>query len=126
MRQKTVITKLLQNIPDVYYKVRRVLRSASSVTKCDKNLLQRASGITKCDKLLLQSASCITKCDKLLLQSASGITKCGSYYKVRRNSSNFGRSYDTSPITAEQKRVCNFQKNYWLAHNIVKQNTYCF
>ena len=68
--------------------MRQVLRSASSVTKCDKNLLQRAS--------------CITKCDKLLLQSASGITKCGSYYKVRRNSSSFGRSYDTSPITAEQ------------------------
>ena len=57
MRQKTVITKLLQS----------------------------ASGITKCDRLLLQSASGITKCDRLLLQSTSGITKCDRYYKVRRN-----------------------------------------
>ena len=71
MRQKTVITKFLQSVTDVYYKVRQVLQSAS--------------GITKCDRLLLQSASGITKCDRLLLQSASGITKCDSYYKVRRN-----------------------------------------
>ena len=97
---------------DGFCKVRQVLRRASNITKCDKSLLQRASGITKCDKLLLQSAS--------------GITKCDSYYKVRRNSSSFGRSHDTSPITAEQKGVCDFQKIYRLAQNIAKQNTYCF
>ena len=57
MRQKTVITKLLQSVTEVYYKVRQVLQSASGITKCDR----------------------------LLLQSASGITKCDSYYKVRRN-----------------------------------------
>ena len=58
MRQKTVITKLLQSVTEVYYKVCQVLQSASGITKCDR----------------------------LLLQSASGITKCDSYYKVRRNS----------------------------------------
>ena len=57
MRQKTIITKLLQSVTEVYYKVRQVL--------------QRASDIPKCDRLLLQSVSVITKCD--------------SYYKVRRN-----------------------------------------
>ena len=71
MRQKTIITKLLQSVTEVYYKVHQVLQSAS--------------GITMCGRLLLQSASGITKCDRLLLQSASGITKCDSYYKVRRN-----------------------------------------
>ena len=69
MRQKTVITKLLPSVTEVYYKVRQVL--------------QGMSGITKCDRLLLQSASGITKCDRLLLQSTSGITNCDSYYKVR-------------------------------------------
>ena len=73
MRQKRVITKLIQSVTEVYYKVRQVLQSSS--------------GITKCDRLLLQSASGITKCDRLLLQSASGTTKCESYYKVRRNTS---------------------------------------
>ena len=72
MRQKTVITKLLQSVTEVYYKVRR-------------QVLQSASGITKCYRLLLQSASGTIKCDRLLLQSASGITKCDSYSKVRRN-----------------------------------------
>ena len=57
MRQKTIITKLLQSMTEVYYKVRQVLQSVS--------------GIPKCDRLLLQSVSVITKCD--------------SYYKVRRN-----------------------------------------
>ena len=46
MRQKTVITKLLQSVTEVYYKVRQVLQSETS-------LLQSASGITKCDRLLL-------------------------------------------------------------------------
>ena len=71
MRQKTVITKLLQSVTEVCNKVRQALQSVS--------------GITNCDRLLLQSASGITKCDRMLLQSALGITKCYSYYKVRRN-----------------------------------------
>ena len=61
MRQKTVITKLLQNVREVYYNVRQVLQSASGITKCDR----------------------------LLLQNASGITKCDSYYKVRRRNPSF-------------------------------------
>ena len=63
MRQKTVITKLLQSVAEVYYKARHVLQSVSEITKCDR----------------------------LLLQSASGITKCDSYYKVRRNRCTKGR-----------------------------------
>ena len=57
MRQKTAITKLLQSVTEIYYKVRQVLQSTSGITKCGR----------------------------LLLQSAPGITKCDSYYKVRRN-----------------------------------------
>ena len=57
LTQKTVITKLLQSVTEVYYKVRQVLQSASGITKWDR----------------------------LLLQSVSGITNCDSYYKVRHN-----------------------------------------
>ena len=49
MIEKTVITKLLQSVTEVYYKMRQVLQSASSITKCDTLLLQSALGITKCD-----------------------------------------------------------------------------
>ena len=35
MRQKTVITKLLQSVTEVYYKVRQVLQSATVITKWD-------------------------------------------------------------------------------------------
>ena len=68
MRQKTVTTKLLQSVTEVYYKVRQVFKSMS--------------GITKCDSLLLQSLSGVTKYERLFLQSALGITKCVRYYKV--------------------------------------------
>ena len=62
MRQKTIITKLLQNLTEVYYKVRQVLQSGSGITKCDRLLLQSASGITKCARYykvwqLLQSVT---------------------------------------------------------------------
>ena len=33
MRQKTVITKLLQRVTEFYYKVRQVLQSATVITK---------------------------------------------------------------------------------------------
>ena len=62
MRQKTVITKLLQSVAEL------------SVTELR---------ITKCEKVLLQSALGITKCERLFLQSASVITKCDSCYKLR-------------------------------------------
>ena len=42
MRQKTVTTKLLKSVTEVYYKVRQVLQS-------DRLLLQSASRITNCD-----------------------------------------------------------------------------
>ena len=35
MRQKTVITKLLQSVTEVYYKVCQILQSASGIAKCD-------------------------------------------------------------------------------------------
>ena len=35
MRQKTVITKLLQSVTEVYYKVYQMLQSASGIAKCD-------------------------------------------------------------------------------------------
>ena len=35
MRQKTIITKLLQSVTEVYYKMRQVLQSATVITKWD-------------------------------------------------------------------------------------------
>ena len=67
MRQKTVITKLLESVTEVYYKVRQVLQSASDITKCDRLLLQSTSGtksVTGCCykvRQVLQSATVITK-----------------------------------------------------------------
>ena len=49
MRQKTVITKVLQIMTEVYYKMRQVLQSALGITRCDRLLLQSASVITKWD-----------------------------------------------------------------------------
>ena len=45
MRQKTVIKKLLQSPTEVYYKVRQVFQSVSSIAKSDRLLLQNAEGI---------------------------------------------------------------------------------
>ena len=39
MRQKTVITKLLQSVTKVSYKVRQVLQSVTVITKPDATLL---------------------------------------------------------------------------------------
>ena len=49
MRQKTVITKLLQSVTEVYYKVRQVLQSGTEVYYKVRQVLQSASDITKCD-----------------------------------------------------------------------------
>ena len=38
MRQKLVITKLLQSVTEVYYKVRQVLQSATVIAKWDVTL----------------------------------------------------------------------------------------
>ena len=53
MREKTVITKLLQTVTEVYYKMHQVLQSAWGIKMCDRLLLQSASGITKCDVILV-------------------------------------------------------------------------
>ena len=71
MRKKIVITKLLQSVTDVYYKVRQVLQSLTEVY------------YEVCQ--ILQSASVIKKHDSLLLQTVSGVIKCDDYFKVRRN-----------------------------------------
>ena len=41
MRQKTVITKLLKSVTEVYYKVRQVLQSATVITKWDVTQAKR-------------------------------------------------------------------------------------
>ena len=61
MRQKTVITKLLQSVTAVYYKVRQVLQSATGITKCDRLLLQSVTGCYYKVRQVLQSATVITK-----------------------------------------------------------------
>ena len=71
-QRKQFITKLLQSVTKVYYKVSQVLQRTSGITKCDRLLIKNASGITKYDRLLLQNAPAV-------------ITKCDSYYKVSRN-----------------------------------------
>ena len=48
MRQKTVITKLLQSVTEVYYKVRQVLQSASGITKCDSCYKVRRNTMSVC------------------------------------------------------------------------------
>ena len=44
MRKKIVITKLLQSVTEVYYKVRRQLQRASGSAKCDSyNKVRRSN-----------------------------------------------------------------------------------
>ena len=47
MRQKTVITKLLQRVTEVYYKVHQVLQSVTEVYYRVRQVLHSASGTTK-------------------------------------------------------------------------------
>ena len=63
MRQKTIITKLLQSVTDVYYKVRQVLQS---VTDCYYKVCQVLQSVTGCYykvRQVLQSVTVITKWD---------------------------------------------------------------
>ena len=86
MRQKTITTKLIQNVTQVYYKVHQVLQSVS--------------GITNSGRMLLQSALSVTTCGRFLLQSVSDITKCDSYYKVRHNTAGkVNRNVDILALT---------------------------
>ena len=54
MRQKTAITKLLQSVAEVYYKVCQVLQGVTEVYYEVRQLLQSESGNTKCDRQLLE------------------------------------------------------------------------
>ena len=47
MRQKTVITKLLQNVTEVYHEMRQVLKSEPSIAKCGKVWQLLQSDVTK-------------------------------------------------------------------------------
>ena len=47
MRQKTVITKLLQSVTEVYYKVRQVLQSVIGCYSKVCQVLQSATVVTK-------------------------------------------------------------------------------
>ena len=49
MRQKTVITKLLQSVTEVYYKVRQVWQSVADCCYKVRQVLQSATLITKWD-----------------------------------------------------------------------------
>ena len=88
MRQKTIITKLLQSVTEVYYKIRQVLQSASGITKCDRLLLQSVSGCYYKARQVLQSAAVITKWD---------ITKCESM-KLQSNFIEIALWYGCSPV----------------------------
>ena len=105
MRQKTIITKqkiitkLLQSVTEIYYKVRQALQS---VTDCYYKVRQGLQSYfkvwqkstTKCVRYykvwqVLQSVTdCYYKVRKVL-QSVSGIAKWDGYYTVRRNKGNF-------------------------------------
>ena len=49
MRQKTIITKLLQSVTEVYYKVRQVLQSVTDCYYKVRQVLQSVTVITKWD-----------------------------------------------------------------------------
>ena len=66
MRQKTIITKLLQSVTEVYYKVRQVLQS---VTDCYYKVRQVLQSVTDCYykvRQVLQSATDVTTAGPLL------------------------------------------------------------
>ena len=56
MRQKTIITKLLQSVTEVYYKVRQVLQSVTDCYYKVRQALKSATVITKWDVTPLISA----------------------------------------------------------------------
>ena len=63
MRQIAIITKLLQSVTEVYYKVHQVLQS---VTDCYYKVCQVLQSVTGCYykvHQVLQSATVITKCN---------------------------------------------------------------
>ena len=65
MRQKTVITKLLQSVTEVYYKVRQVLQSVTYCYYRVRQVLQSATVITKLDVTSFNLLIC-----QMLIQTA--------------------------------------------------------
>ena len=75
MRQKTIITKLLQSVTEVYYKVRQVLQS---VADCYYQVRQVLQSVTDCHYKVRQVLQSLTGCYHKVcqvLQSATVITK---------------------------------------------------
>ena len=61
MRQKTIITKLLQSVTEVYYKVRQVLQSVADCYCKVRQVLQSVTGCYYKVCQVLQIATVITK-----------------------------------------------------------------
>ena len=61
MSQKTIITKLLQSVTEVYYKVRQVLQSVTNCYYKVRQVLQSVTGCYYKVRQVLQSATVITK-----------------------------------------------------------------
>ena len=69
MRQKTITTKLIQNVTQVYYKVHQVLQSVSGITNSGRMLLQSALSVRRVADFyykasrILQSVTVTTRSD---------------------------------------------------------------
>ena len=76
MRQKTIITKLLQSVTEVYYKVRQVLQSVTDCYYKVRQVLQSVTGCYYKVRQVLQSATVITKWDvtKILVMETLNIS----------------------------------------------------
>ena len=70
MRQKMVITKLLQCVTEVYYKVHQVLQSVSGITKWVRHYK------------VSQALQSVTDCYYKMHQVWQSVTDC--YYKVHQ------------------------------------------
>ena len=67
MRQKTIITKLLQSVTEVYYKVRQVLQSVTDCYYKVRQVLQSAKVITKWDVTPFLDTTCFDLSEKCCL-----------------------------------------------------------
>ena len=105
MRQKTVITKLLQSVTDCYYKVRQVLQN---VTGCYYKV-----------RRVLQSATVITKWN---------VTMETEMVNEKPNQPDSTFAFPKTAF-AKQSRLCQaqwFVEYNWLDRNKVNYNVTCF
>ena len=101
MRQKTIITKLLQSVTEVYYKVRQVLQS---VTDCYYKVCQVLQSVTDCYykvRQVLQSATVITKWDVTMASLSSSLHFLMQLYKLL----NFSESSFSTTLTEYAKKT---------------------